>query len=178
MQPAVVGCLRLCPVLVRLPYVRLLKMMEELYDIRAKDIMTPVGDTPFMAESATWVEFLTLLSLNAHAWVVNNAQEMRVVGVVTEHDMLRLIIPPGQRKERMFGVPRAEMLHAESIVRDIMTHDPVVCLLEDTVADILRKFSSFDIRRLAVVDEGKRLLGEVTIQLLVKNLRYKFMNAV
>jgi CBS domain-containing protein len=152
--------------------------MEELYDIRVQDIMTPAPETPFLTESATWVEFLTLLSLNAHAWVVNNAQDMRVVGVVTEHDMLRLIIPPGQRKERLFGVTRAEMLHAESIVQDIMTHDPVVCLPEDTVDGILRKFSSFGIRRLAVVDGEKRLLGEVTIQLLVKNLRYKFMNAV
>jgi CBS domain-containing protein len=152
--------------------------MEKFYNIMAQDIMTPAPETPFMGENATWVEFLTLLSLNAHAWVVDNPQDMRVVGVVTEHDMLRLIIPPEHRKERVFGVIRAEMLHAESMVRDIMTHDPVVCLPEDTVAEILRKFSAFDIRRLAVVDEGRRLLGEVTIQLLVKNLRYKFMNSV
>jgi len=44
------------------------------------------------------------------------------------------------------------------------------------VTDVLKKFSSFNIRRLAVVDENKRLLGEVTIQLLVKNLRYRFRN--
>jgi len=153
-------------------------MVEELYKLKVKEIMIPAHDTPFMAENATWVEFLTQLSLNAHAWVVNNAQDMRVVGVVTEHDMLRLIIPPGQRKERIFGIPRAEMLHRESVVRDIMTHDPVVCSPEETVADVLARVSSFDIRRLAVVDEDKRLLGEMTIQLLVKNLRYKFMNTV
>jgi CBS domain-containing protein len=103
---------------------------------------------------------------------------MKVVGVVTEHDLMRTIVPPGQRRERMFGVPRAEILHKESVVRDIMTHDPVVCSPEETVADVLKKFSSFDIRRLAVVDENKRLLGEITIQLLVKNLRYKFLNTL
>jgi CBS domain-containing protein len=152
--------------------------MEELYKLKVKEIMIPQHDTPFMEENASWVEFLNKLSLRAHAWVVNNTEEMKVVGVVTEHEMLRSIIPPGQRKERIFGVPRAQILHKESVVQDIMTHNPVVCSPEETVADVLKKFSSFDIRRLAVVDEGKRLLGEITIQLLVKNLRYKFMNTV
>jgi len=152
--------------------------MEKFYKIKVKEIMIPVHDTPFMEENASWVEFLSKLSLRAHAWVVNNTEEMKVVGVVTEHDMMRSIIPPGQRKERMFGVPRAEILHKESVVQDIMTHNPVVCSPEETVADVLKKFSSFDIRRLAVVDENKRLLGEITIQLLVRNLRNKFLNTL
>jgi len=152
--------------------------MEELYKVKVKEIMMPKHDTPFMEENASWVEFLSKLSLRAHAWVVNNTEQMKVVGVVTEHDMLRSIMPPGQRKERMFGVHRAEILHKESVVQDIMTHNPVVCSPEETVADVLKKFSSFDIRRLAVVDENKRLLGEITIQLLVKKLRHKFMNMV
>ena len=153
-------------------------MMEELYKIEAKEIMIPVHDTPFMAENATWAEFLAKLSSRAHAWVVNDADEMRVVGVVTEHDMLRYIIPPEQKRERILGAPRIEMLHEGSVVQDLMTHNPVVCSPEETVADVLKKFSSFDIRRLAVVDENKRLLGELTIQLLVRNLRYKFLNTL
>jgi CBS domain-containing protein len=152
--------------------------MEKFYEIKVKEIMIPVQDTPFMEENASWVEFLSKLSLRAHAWVVNNTEEMKVVGVVTEHDVMRSIIPPGQRKERMFGIPRAEVLHKESVVQDIMTHNPVVCSPEETVADVLKKFSSFDIRRLAVVDENKRLLGEITIQLLVRNLRNKFLNTL
>lgn len=138
--------------------------------------MIPQHDTPFMEKNASWVEFLTRLSVRAHAWVVNNTEEMKLVGVVTEHDILRCIIPPGQKKERMFGIHRAEILHKESIVQDIMTHNPVVCSPEETVADVLNKFSSFGIRRLAVVDENKKLLGEITIQLLVRNLRNKFLN--
>ena len=152
--------------------------MEELYKIKVKEIMIPVHDTPFMEEKASWEEFLSKLSLRAHAWVVNNTEEMKVVGVVTEHDMLRCIIPPGEKKARIFGISRAEILHKESVVQDIMTHNPVVCSPEETVADVLKKVSSFDIRRLAVVDESKRLLGEITIQLLVRNLRYKFTNTV
>jgi CBS domain-containing protein len=152
--------------------------MEELYKLKVKDIMIPQHDTPFMEENASWEEFLNKLSLRAHAWVVTNTQEMKVVGVVTEHDMMRSIIPPGHKKARIFGVPRAEVLHKESVVRDIMTHNPVVCSPEETVADVLKKFSSFDIRRLAVVDENKRLLGEITIQLLVRNLRNRFLNTL
>jgi CBS domain-containing protein len=152
-------------------------MMEQFYKIKVKEIMIPVHDTPFMEENANWVEFLSKLSLRAHAWVVNNTDEMKVVGVVTEHDMLRTIIPPGAKKTRIFGTSRPEVFCLkESGIQDIMTHNPVVCSSEETVADVLKKFSSFDIRRLAVVDENKRLLGEITIQLLVKNLRYRFLN--
>jgi CBS domain-containing protein len=150
--------------------------MEELYSIKVKEIMIPERDIPFMEENAGWEEFLAKLSVRAHAWVVNNTEEMKVVGIVTEHDMLRCIIPPTHRKIRMFGIHRADMLHKETVVQDIMTHNPVVCSPEETVTDVLKKFSSFNIRRLAVVGESKRLLGEVTIQLLVKNLRYRFRN--
>ncbi len=153
-------------------------MMEELYKIKADEIMIPLHDTPFMEENATWAEFLSKLSSRAHAWVVSDADEMKVVGVVTEHDMLRYIIPPDQKRERILGAPRIEMLHEGSVVQDLMTHNPVVCLPEETVADVLKKFSSFNIRRLAVVDENRRLLGELTIQLLVKNLRYKFLHTL
>jgi len=153
-------------------------MMEKFYEIKVKEIMILVHDTPFMEENASWMEFLSKLSLRAHAWVVNNTEEMKVVGVVTEHDMLRCIIPPGEKKARIIGTARAEILHKESVVQDVMTHNPVVCLPEETVADVLKKFSSFNIRRLAVVDENKRLLGEITIQLLVRNLRHKLTDTV
>lgn len=153
-------------------------MMEEFYSTKVKEIMIPASGIPFMEENAAWAEFLAKLSVRAHAWVVNNTEEMKVVGIVTEHDILRSIIPPGHRKVRMFGIHRDETLHKESVVRDIMTHNPVVCSPEETAADALKKFSSFNIRRLAVVDESKRLLGEITIQLLVKNLRHKFTDTV
>jgi CBS domain-containing protein len=152
--------------------------MEEFYGIVAKEIMIPLHKTPYIEEKAGWAVFLKKLSLRAHAWVVSNTEEMKVVGVVTEHDMLRSMIPPGQKKERMIGVPRAEILHRESVVQDIMTHNPVVCSPEETVANVLNKFSSFNIRRLAVVDQNGRLLGEVTVQRLLKKLRLKFMNMI
>ncbi len=150
--------------------------MEDFYKTKVKEVMIPSHDTPFMEENAVSAEFLAELSLRAHAWVVNNTEEMKVVGIVTEHDMLRHLAPPRDKKERVFGLPRAEILHKQSIVQDIMTRNPVVCSPEETMADVLKKFSSFDIRRLAVVDENKRLLGEVTIQVLVKILRYEFTN--
>jgi CBS domain-containing protein len=83
-------------------------------------------------------------------------------------------VPPAHRKIKVFGVHRSDMLHKDTVLRDVMTHNPVVCSPEETVANVLKKFSSFNIRRLAVVDEKGILLGEMTIQLLVKNLRHRF----
>jgi CBS domain-containing protein len=151
--------------------------MEDLYKIPVKQIMIPVQDTPFMEENADCAEFLNKLSVRAHAWIVNNTEEMKVVGVVTEHDMLRSMIPPAHKKEVLFGSPKTEIFCLkESVVRDIMAYNPVVCSPQETVADVLKKFSSFNIRRMAVVDENRRLLGEITIQLLVRHLRHTLAN--
>jgi CBS domain-containing protein len=153
--------------------------MEEFYKIKVKEIMIPMRNTPYIEENAGWSVFLKKLSVRAHAWVINNTKEMKVVGVVTEHDMLHTMIPPGDKKARMFGSIKTEVFCIkESVVQDIMAHNPVVCSPEETVADVLKKFSSFDIRRLAVVDENKRLLGEVTIQRLLKKLRFRFTNMI
>jgi CBS domain-containing protein len=154
-------------------------MMEELYKQKVKEIMIPQHDTPFMEENASCGEFLGKLSRRAHAWVVNNTEEMKVVGVVTEHDMLHAMIPPGHKKERIFGSTKTEVFCIkESTVQDLMRRNPVVCSPDETVSDVFKKFSSFNIRRLAVVDENKGLLGEITIQLLVRNLRNKFLNTL
>jgi CBS domain-containing protein len=153
-------------------------MMEEFYKIEVRDLMIPRDKIPFMEENAGWKEFLAKLSVRAHAWVVNNTEEMKVTGIVTEHDILRSAVPPGHRKIRMFGIHTDGILHRGTVVKDIMTHNPVVCSPEETMSDVLKKFSSFNVRRLAVVDENKRLLGEVTIQLLVENLRHKFTDTV
>jgi CBS domain-containing protein len=150
-------------------------MLEDFYEIKAKEIMTPGWNTPFIEEDADWKEFLCILSVSAHAWVVNNTKDMKVVGVVTEHDMLRCIIPQERKKEKIFGLSRPDILHVESTIRDIMTYNPVMCSPEDNMDDVIKKLSTFNIRRLPVADENKRLVGEITLQLLIKNLRYRFM---
>lgn len=153
-------------------------MREEFYRTKVKDIMILGGDAPFISEDASWSELLTKLSHRAHAWVVNNSQDMTVVGVITEHDMLRNIMPPAAKKETLIGRPKAEILHEGTTARDVMTPTPVTCRPEETVDDVLNKVSSFNVRRLAVVDENNTLLGEITVQLLVRTLRSRFMHKV
>lgn len=136
------------------------------------------GDAPFISENATWNELLAKLSHRAHAWVVNDSQDMTVVGVITEHDMLHHIMPPAAKKETLVGMPKAEIPHEETTAGDVMTSTPVTCSPEETVGDVLNKVSSFNVRRLAVVDENNRLLGEVTVQLLVRTLRSRFIHKV
>jgi CBS domain-containing protein len=151
-------------------------MLEEFYKIKVQDIMTPGWNTPFIEENAGWREFLTILSFTAHAWVVNNAKDMKIVGVITEHDIMHYVIPQERKREKIFGIFRLDVLHKESIVKEIMTYNPVTCVYDETLDDVLKKLSTYDIRRLPVVDKEKRLVGEITIQHLVKNLRYKFMH--
>lgn len=149
---------------------------EEFYRLRVKEIMILGGHAPFIGQDATWRELLAKLSQRAHAWVVNDTHDMTLVGIVTEHDMLRYVMPTGAKRETLVGTPKAEIPHEETTARDVMTSDPVTCSPTETVDDVLSKVSSFNVRRLAVVDETNTLIGEITLQLLVRTLRSKLMH--
>lgn len=140
--------------------------------------MIRISDTPFVQENATWSEFLAELSIRAHARAVNTTKDMTVVGALTEQDVLRIIVPPEQKRERIIGAPRAEIVHPDSLARAILTHSAVVCSPDDTVDQILKRLFALNIRRLPVADERKTLLGEITNQILVRNLRRRFTGMV
>lgn len=72
------------------------------------------------------------------------------VGIVTDRDILIQVlgedIDPG-----------------ELTVGDVMTHNPVTALLDDSVEDSLKLMRKNGIRRLPVVDESRYLVGILTV---------------
>jgi CBS domain-containing protein len=80
----------------------------------------------------------------------------RLVGVVSERDVLRLIHNKGEG----FGRLR---------VAEVMTKDPITCHLEDEVDEIMGKMSDRHIAKLPVLSDGQ-LVGVISVGDVIKVL--------
>jgi CBS domain-containing protein len=83
----------------------------------------------------------------------------RLVGILSERDVLRLIHNRGEG----FGRLR---------VCDVMTRDPVTCYLDDDVDDVMGKMSERHIAKVPVT-AGEQLVGIVSVGDVIKALHDK-----
>lgn len=59
----------------------------------------------------------------------------------------------------LFALPDVEN---PMLVRDVMTHEPYVARVQDTIRNVLLKLTEADIRHLPIVDDGRNLVGIVS----------------
>ncbi len=77
---------------------------------------------------------------------VVETQSRRLVGIVTDRDLVLNILARG--------------LDASTTkVSEAMTSDPVCCKEDEPLEDALEKMSTYQVRRLPVVDEQGRIIG-------------------
>ncbi len=149
-------------------------MTEDFYKIKVKDIYTPFERTPFLEEESDYISLLNLLSVRAHAWIVDNKDDLHITGIITEKDMLGFLTESKNKKLRLFGAPKIDTLNKNSKANDLMISRPICCTVNECVKDVIRKLSTYRVRRLPVVDDNKRLIGEITIQVLIRKLKNNF----
>ena len=75
---------------------------------------------------------------------------LRPVGIFTERDVLRRIVAAGKRPE-------------ETLLREVMTEDPVCCSVEDDVDCVAETMRSRRIRHLPVIDVEGYVVGMISI---------------
>lgn len=73
----------------------------------------------------------------------------KVVGIFTERDLLTKVV--GKKKKA-----------DELTLNDVMTRDPKIAHMNDTVADSMRRMSQGRFRHLPIVDDEKNLIGIVS----------------
>jgi CBS domain-containing protein len=78
--------------------------------------------------------------------VVADADDLRVLGIVTDRDLTVRLIADGRAPEA-------------TRVDDVMTANPVTCREEDDIQDALEAMSRNQVRRVPVVDGEGRLIG-------------------
>ena len=150
------------------------KVIPEFYEIIAKDIMDMrIGDMPLIEEDARIDCVLATLTGSDHVWVVESKGSKKLVGIITEHDILDIFSP---RKEvSFFGLPSKKSLHYETFEKagHIMSRNPIRCSPEEKVEDALNKMIDHRVRRIPVV-ENSEIIGEITLHHLIRKF-YTFI---
>jgi CBS domain-containing protein len=150
---------------------------QKFFEIRIHDAMDKrAWDIPILEEESELLDVIAILCTSDHVWIVDNKENNRVVGVITEHDILNALRPV--KKHSFFGAPSRKGMGVSifETADQIMSHHPVTCLENDKVADVLHKMETHSVRRCAVVESktNHKILGEVTLHQLIRKY-YKYV---
>ncbi|KAF5430358.1 CBS domain-containing protein [Candidatus Methanophagaceae archaeon] len=146
------------------------KLIPQFYEILAKDIMDKgLGDLPLIEQDASMECVLSILAESDHVWVVESKGSKRLVGIITEHDILGIFSP--RKKVSYFGVPDKKSLHYETFEKagHIMSRDPIRCSPGEKVKEVLNKMIDHRVRRIPVV-ENSEIIGEITLHHLIRKI--------
>lgn len=140
------------------------KADAKFYGCKLKEIMEG-EDLPLIEKNANIKRVLAELVKRTHVWVTERRRSKKVVGVITEYDVLN-ILSPGMPTIQV-GLPDMRTLHRGE-AEEVMTKKIVSCAPDETVKGALDRMMTHDIRRLPVVDKDNNILGEVGLHQLIK----------
>jgi CBS domain-containing protein len=115
--------------------------------VRVKQIMTP---NPARCTPDTTVQEVAVLMLDNDCGsipVVENSTSDRLIGTVTDRDLAIRGLAAGKGPE--------------TLVREVMTPEPITCLPEDEIEDLRQVMMEQQVRRVPVVDADGLLVGIV-----------------
>lgn len=140
----------------------------DFYELPVRVIMDK--NPPLIAKTAT-IRMVAkkVCQKRRHVWVVEQKDSRKLVGVITEKDLLD-IVSPISRKTYMIGVMNPMSLqHKESYTaEDIMAKPVRKCSPDTTVEEVLLLMKDCRIRRLAVT-EGDEIVGELSLNNVIKS---------
>jgi len=132
------------------------------YDISVEEIMN--RNPPLIEKSASIYAVAKKVGMKRrHVWVVEGEDSKKLVGVITEKDLLD-IISPLPSKCYAIGVIRPRSLHHTEFEKagDIMAKPVIKCRPQTTMEEALRLMVRHRVRRLAVT-ENDEILGELSL---------------
>jgi len=134
--------------------------LGERLKVSVSEVMLSGDDIPYVHENATLPEAIaTLHEKNVGAVMVTDREE-RLVGILTDGDIRRIVIN-GDVTELDLG--------------RVMTRDPVAIGADLLAADALSLMQEHEITILAVVDEQKRLKGILHLHNLLGKGEFRFL---
>jgi len=146
------------------------KSLHEFYELKVKDIMlTSKSELPSVDEKTDVFTMLSILNTKDHVWVLDSTEPAQFLGVITESDTIVLFSPPLTSLESFEKPDPRSLQFGECLLADeIMSKKPVTTAPEETIKDVLRKMKEQKIKQLPVVDENQRLIGEVSLRILIQ----------
>ena len=145
------------------------RLIPDFYNLLVHQVMDRrVWDLPLIDESDDIHTVLNILGARNHIWVVKNKESKKIVGVITEHDVLS-VLAPKNLPSYVFGMPDIKSIHhgTANTANDIMCHRLITCQKDEKIVDVLQKMTKYRLRRLPVI-EDEVIIGELTLNQLIR----------
>jgi predicted transcriptional regulator len=132
--------------------------------------------TPCIQQDASLDHLLSPLKDHGYVWVVSKGFPKRILGVITESDMIALLSPPVTSLQT-FDTPDARSLQfgVPLTAEEIMSKKPVLASPDETVRDVIVKMKQFRVKQLPVLDREGVLLGDITLHQLIESYYNKVL---
>lgn len=136
----------------------------EFYELKIEKIMQ-TEDVPLIEKDAPIDRVLDILTKKTHVWVTDGKGSKKIIGAITEHDVLSILSP--RQVPYAFGLPDLRALH-HGTVENVMSKRLIKCNPKDTVTDVLSKMIEHGIRRLPVTKRNNIIVGEIRLYHIIK----------
>lgn len=131
----------------------------EFYELKIEKIMQ-TKDVPLIEKDASIDRVLDILTKKTHVWVTEGKKSKKIVGVITEHDVLSILSP--RKVPYAFGLPDLRALH-RGTAGEVMSRRLIKCSPKDTISGVLSKMMEHGVRRLPVTKRNNIIVGEVRL---------------
>ena len=148
-------------------------VLKHFYKVPIENIMdSDVWNMPMAPRNASIEDILSIMTARRHVWIMDKKGSMKVVGVITEKDLLEVMAPKRIQPYVIGGIDLSSLLLGNiKTAEDIMCHRLIVAHPSDTVEEVLDRMKSYKLRRLPVVNKKHELVGEITIKTLIIQFR-------
>ena len=116
---------------------------------KARDVMTK--DLVYASPQDTVSHVAQLMKMEdiGPVLIVDNEESRRLVGIVTDRDLVLKVIAEGQDPKT-------------TRVEDVMSKKLVTCRADDDVENAMKAMAQYQLRRIPVVEDDNRLVGIIS----------------
>jgi len=135
------------------------------YNTPTEEVMN--RDPPLVERSTPIEEVARIVSKETHAWVVEGKDSKKLVGAITETDLLDIVSPLPSKSYAIGVISPRSLRHTEfEKAEDIMAKPVIKCNPKATIEEALSLMTSHRVRRLAVA-ENDEILGELSLNIVI-----------
>ena len=135
------------------------------HNIAVEEVMD--CDPPLVEKDASIRKIVPRVCKKRHVWVVERKGSKKIVGIITEKDLLDVVSPLPLKSHTIGVITPTSLHHAEfKKAGDIMAEPVYKCHPDTKMEEALRLMSTNRVKRLAVT-ENDEILGELTANIVI-----------
>ncbi|MFA4645918.1 CBS domain-containing protein [Pyrococcus kukulkanii] len=143
------------------------RALNAFHSMKVSQITPPLAQMPIVEENSPIIDIMKILRTRHHVWVVNNKEDMKLVGVVRYLDVIDILLPPKRARLGMISSLFKSIMGGAEKAGDIMERNVLTIEEDATVLEALEKMKRYRVGILALVDYEGRLKGEISLRLLI-----------